>query len=177
MKGECRVEAKVECKKWSTKESKKGKCRRQVQKGKCRQTTHTGPKHARWLRPRADPSCKASPHRAGQGLWCWKGFGTEKCDLGNCAPPTPTPHPDTSENVEKQQKTITTTCNNCPKMTSNDPQGRSKRPLGTLRGDPKSMVAKNMIFDELWGAKGTPKGPQTYHFRCQKASKNTPRNC
>ncbi len=69
----------------------KGKCRRQVQKGKCRQGTHYAPKHARWLRPRADPSCKASPHRAGQGLWCWKGFGTEKCDFGNCASPHPQP--------------------------------------------------------------------------------------
>ena len=76
-----RGEYKVECKKWSAK--------RQVQ-GECRKTSadrqHTpGPKHARWLRPRADPSCKASPHRAGQGLWCWKGFGNEKCYLGNCS--------------------------------------------------------------------------------------------
>ena len=112
-----------------------------------------------------------------------RGCDTEKVlvlrsvTLGNCAPPTFTPHPATSENVEKQQKTITTICKNCSKMTSNDSRGRSKRPPGTLRGDPKSMVAKNMIFDELWGAKGTPKGPQTDHFRCQKALKNTSRNC
>ena len=38
-------------------------------------------------------------------------------------------------------------------------------------GDPKSMVAKNMIFDELWGAKGATKGSQIDHFRCHKASK------
>ena len=49
------------------------------------------------------------------------------------------------------------------------------RPPGTLQtppfGDPKSMVVKNMISDELWGAKGSAKGPQMDHFGCQKASK------
>ena len=38
------------------------------------------------------------------------------------------------------------------------------------------MVAKNMMFDELGGAKGATQGPQMDNFRCQKASKNTPRN-
>ena len=57
-------------------------------------------------------------------------------------PPTPTPHPDTSENVEKQQKTITTTCKNCPKMTSNDPRGRSKRPRGPSGEIQKAWLRK-----------------------------------
>ena len=27
------------------------------------------------------------------------------------------------------------------------------------RGDPKSMVAKNMTLDDFWDAKGIPNGP------------------
>ena len=56
-------------------------------------------------------------------------------------------------------------------MTSNDPRGRSKRHPGTLRGDPKSMVAKNMIFDELWGAKGAPKAFQMDHLGAKRLRK------
>ena len=59
-----------------------------------------------------------------------------------------------------------------PKGDQTTPRDAPNPPFG----DPKSMVAKNMIFDELWGAKGATKGPQIDYFRCQKASKNTPRN-
>ena len=43
-------------------------------------------------------------------------------------------------------------------------QNEINRPLGgdapnPLFGDPKRMVAKNIIFDELSSAKGAPKGP------------------
>ena len=58
-------------------------------------------------------------------------------------------------------------------MTLNEPGDAPNPPFG----DPKSMVGENTIFDQLWGATGAPKGPQMYSFRCQKASKNTPRNC
>ena len=58
-------------------------------------------------------------------------------------------------------------------MRSIDPGDAPNLPFG----DPKRMVAKHITFDELWGAKGEPKGPQMDHFRCQKASTNTSRNC
>ena len=41
------------------------------------------------------------------------------------------------------------------------------------RGDPKSMVAKNMIGDDL----GAPKGLKIEPFMFQNASKNTSRTC
>ena len=162
------------------------KCKGKVQKGKCRvsaeRQVQTGNPHRDLntlggydhVRIQVAKQVRTVPVR---GCDAEKVLVLRSVISETVLPPTPTPHPDTSENVEKQQKTMATTCKNCPKMTSNDPRGRSKRPPGTLRGDPKSMVAKNMIFDELWGAKGTPKGSQTDHFRCQKASKNTPRNC
>ena len=59
-----------------------------------------------------------------------------------------------------------------PKFDQTTPRDAPNPPFG----DPKSMVAKNMIFDELWDAKGATKGPQIDHFRCQKASKNILRN-
>ena len=101
------------------------------------------------------PSCKASPHRAGQGLWCWEGFGTEKCDFGNCASPHPHPHPDSSENVRKQQKKYD---RNMKKLIQNE----IKRPPVTLPTHPFEI--QKAWFLKIWFVMnfGSPKVRQRY---------------
>ena len=113
------------------------------------------------------PSCKASPHRAGRRLWCWKGSGTEECDFGNVLPPTPTPHTDSSENVGKQLKLW-------QKHETTDPKW-DHTVSGTLQTHPFEI----QWLRKIWFLMnfGAPKWSQMHHFRCKKASTNTPRNC
>ena len=82
-----------------------------------------------------------------------RGLGTEKNDFGNCASPHPHPPPRFFRKLwQKHGKRIQNEIIRPPGDAPNAPFG-----------DPKSMVAKNKIFDELWGAKG-----------CQRCAKGTP---
>ena len=95
-------------------------------------------------------------------------FGTEKCDLGNCAIPHPQPPPrffrrcwNAAKNFAKNMKQRSRNDIKRHLTTSNDIKRHHTSPRDAPNppfGDPKSMLGRNIMLNDFWNAKGTLNG-------------------